>query len=149
MRKKTILVLNGENYVLWWKQIAKSSPVGLQINFHFPKEFVHINIHEPPWKAMGDFYKAVSGETNTPPPLLCSCADDGGVVSSWWKTLTIHDLSILKQRFAQLTTFKCHPTAKSAYQRQALHRNEGVCGGIIFLPLFHPDAAEWGFFLGF
>jgi hypothetical protein len=56
------------------------------------------------------------------------------------KRLTNHDLYSLKQRFAQLTTFKCHPTAKSAYQRQAMHSDEDVCGGIIFLPhRFHPS----------
>ena len=64
----------------------------------------------------------------------------GGRGCSLMKRLTNHDLYSLKQRFAQLTTFKCHPTAKSAYQRQAMHRDEDVCGRIIFLPhRFHPS----------
>lgn len=67
-------------------------------------------------------YKAVSGETNKPPSLRCSCADEGGGLVHD-ERLTIHDLSSVKQRFAQLTTFKCHPTVKSAYQRQVLHKN--------------------------
>lgn len=90
---------------------------------------------------MGD-YKAVSRETNKPPlhSLQLCRGREVGLVHD--ERLTIHDLSSLKQRFAQLTTFKCHPTAKSAYQHQGLHRNEDVCRGNHFSPLSHPNATK-------
>jgi hypothetical protein len=38
------------------------------------------------------------------------------------------------------------PTAKSAYQRQTLHRNEGVFKRVNVFPSFRP---KWGSFSGF
>lgn len=55
--------------------------------------------------------------------------------------LTIYDLFSVKQRFAQLTTFKCHPTAKSAYQRKVLHENEDV----LWRSHLPPSSTKWDF----
>lgn len=86
---------------------------------------------------MSDFIRrSVEKPTNPHPFSAAVLMREGGVVHD--ERLTIHDLSSLKQRFAQLTTFKCHPTAKSAYQRQALHRNEDVCRGITSLSFSIP-----------
>lgn len=89
---------------------------------------------------MTDFIRRSVEKPTNPRPVSAAVLMKGGGVFVDDERLTIHDLSSLKQRFAQLTTFKCHPTAKSAYQRRALHRNEDVCRGT----LFHPSATKLG-----
>lgn len=86
---------------------------------------------------MSDFIRRSVEKPTNPLPFSAAVLMRGGELVHD-ERLTIHDLSSLKQRFAQLTTFKCHPTAKSAYQRQALHRNEDVCRGIVFLSFSIP-----------
>lgn len=98
---------------------------------------MHINIHEAPWKAMNDFIRRSAEKPTNPHPFAAAVQmRGGGLVHD--ERLAIHDLSSVKQRFAQLTTFKCHPTAKSAYQRQDLHKNEDVCRGAVFLSFSIP-----------
>lgn len=87
---------------------------------------------------MSDFIRRSVEKPTNPLPFSAAVLMRGGGELVHDERLTIHDLSSLKQRFAQLTTFKCHPTAKSAYQRQALHRNEDVCRGIVFLSFSIP-----------
>lgn len=93
---------------------------------------------------MNDFIRRSAEKPTNPHPFSAAvqmrvCVCGGGLDHD--ERLTIYDLSSVKQRFAQLTTFKCHPTAKSAYQRQVLHENEDV----LWRSRFPPSSTKWDF----
>lgn len=98
---------------------------------------------------MNDFIRRSAEKPTNPHPVsaavqmrVCVCVyGEGGGGLDHDERLTIYDLSSVKQRFAQLTTFKCHPTAKSAYQRQVLHGNEEV----LWRSRFPPSSTKWDF----